>query len=86
MGLRNMVEYLEEMVSRVLGDFLAEGILMKISDDLIIGGNTVNELLLHWTKVLQKLADNYLSLSADKTFILSYFSKSCWLGLAKWKY
>ena len=42
MGLRNMAEYLEEMVSRVLGDFLAEGILTKISDDLIIGGNTVN--------------------------------------------
>ena len=68
MGLRNMAEYLEEIVSRVLGDFLAEGILTKISDDLIIGGNTVNELLLHWTKVLRRLSDN-LSLSADKTFI-----------------
>ena len=35
-GLRNMAEYLEELVARVFGDFLAESWLMKIADDLVI--------------------------------------------------
>ena len=69
MGLRNIAEYLEVVIARVLGDCLAEGILAKISDDLIIGGNTISELLSNWTIVLRKLRDNNLSLSADKTFV-----------------
>ena len=69
MGLRNMAEYLEEVIARVLGDCLAEGILAKISDDLIIGGNTISKLLSNWTIVLRKLRDNNLSLSAYKTFV-----------------
>ena len=32
MGLKNMAEYLEELVSRVLGHLIAEGVLTKISD------------------------------------------------------
>ena len=69
MGLKNMAEYLEELVSHVLGHLLAAGILTKIADDLIVGGNTINELLDNWSNVLQVLRDNNLSLSADKTFI-----------------
>ena len=44
MGLRNSSEYLEEMLSRVLGDLLAQGVPGKIHDDLVIGGGTVNKL------------------------------------------
>ena len=69
MGLRNMAEYLEEVIARILGDCLAEGILAKISDDLIIGGNSISELLSNWTIVLRQLRDNNLSLSDDKTFV-----------------
>ena len=69
MGLRNMAEYLEEVVARVLGDCLAEGILTKISDDMFVGGNTINELLQNWGKVLNRLSENNLTLSADKTVI-----------------
>ena len=69
MGLKNMAEYLEEIVSRVLGDCLAEGILAKISDDLIVGANTTEELASNWSKVLQRLHEHNLTLSADKTFI-----------------
>ncbi len=32
MGLRNMSEYLEEIVSRVFGDLIAEGVLDKVAD------------------------------------------------------
>ena len=69
MGLRNMGEYLEELVSRVVGDLVAEGILTKNADDLIIGGNTIAELLANWCRVLQRLADNNLYIAANKTFI-----------------
>ena len=69
MGLRNMAEYLEELVSRVFGDLIAAGVLTKIADDLIVGGQTVLELLSNWTNVLRCLHDNNLFLSANKTFI-----------------
>ena len=69
MGLRNMAEYLEEIVARVLGDCVAEGILTKLSDDLIIGANTADELLVNWERVLNKLQENNLCISPDKTII-----------------
>ena len=67
MGLKNMAEFLEEIVARVLGSCLAEGYITKISDDLIIGGNTIDELLSNWMNVLGKLSENNVSLSAEKT-------------------
>ena len=69
MGLKNSSEYLEEVLSRVLGDLLAQGILVKIADDLFIGGNTMDELISNWSIVLQRLSDNNLKLSADKTIV-----------------
>ena len=69
MGLRNMAEYLEEMVSRVFGDMIAEGIVDKVADDLQAGGNTVKELLENWERVLQRLEENGLTVSASKTII-----------------
>ena len=69
MGLRNMAEYLEELVARVFGDFLSEGFLIKIADDLIIGASLLEELDLNWKKVLRRLKENNLSLSTSKTFI-----------------
>ena len=69
MGLRNMAEYLEELVSRVFGHLIAEGRLTKIADDLIIGANSIPELLYNWSIVLQTLHDNNLYISAGKTFI-----------------
>ena len=45
MGLKNWSEYLEELLSRVLGDLLAQGILVKIANDLFIEGNNMDELI-----------------------------------------
>ena len=56
-------------MARVVGEYLAEGILAKISDDMFIGGAKVEELLQNWTRYLQKSSDNNLTLSADKTVI-----------------
>ena len=69
MGLRNMAEYLEEIVSRVFGDLIAEGVVDKVADDLQIGGNDVQELLNNWSRVLQRLIENGLTVSPAKTII-----------------
>ena len=69
MGLNNSSEYLEKLLSRVLGDLLAQGILVKIADDVFIGGNTMDELISNWFIVLQRLSDNNLKLSTDKTIV-----------------
>lgn len=60
---------LEEMTSRVFGDLLKNGIVIKLADDLYCGGNSPDELLDNWTLVLQALQTNGLHLSASKTVI-----------------
>ena len=44
MGLRNMAAFLEEVVSRV-----AEGIVEKVADGVVVWGNNVLKLLVNWT-------------------------------------
>ena len=69
MGMPGSETGLEELLCHVLGDLLAEGIVAKIADDLFCGGNTPEELLHNWTKVLQSLHRNSLNLSACKTTV-----------------
>ena len=54
-------------MSRVLGPLLQDGSVAKIADDLYCGGNTPQELLCNWKKVLQALHKCNLRLSARKT-------------------
>ena len=67
MGMPGSETALEELMSRVLGDLLEEGIVAKIADDLYCGGNSPEELLQNWTKVLRALHKWDLHLSASKT-------------------
>ena len=69
MGMPGSETALEELMSRVLGDLLKEGIVAKIADDLYCGGNSPSELLSSWKKVLQALHKCDLHLSASKTII-----------------
>ena len=69
MGMPGSKTALDELMSRVLGDLLEEGIVAKITDDLYCGGNSPEELLQNWTKVLQALHKCDLHLSASKTII-----------------
>ena len=69
MGMPGSETALEELMSRVLGDLLKEGIVAKIADDLYCGGNSPSELLSNWKKVLQALHKCDLRLSASKTII-----------------
>ena len=58
---------IEEPMCRVLGDFLHEGFVAKLADDLYRGGNVPEELLNNWLRVLQALKKPDFRLSASKT-------------------
>jgi hypothetical protein len=69
MGMPGSTEHLDELMSRVLGDLMQAQSVMKLADDLYIGGNTIAELLYNWECVLQRFEANNLRLSASKTAI-----------------
>ncbi|XP_068752665.1 uncharacterized protein [Montipora capricornis] len=69
MGIPGSETALEELMCRVLGDLLQEGCVAKIADDLYCGGNSHQELLLNWRKVLSALDRCNLRLSPAKTII-----------------
>ena len=69
MGMPGSETCLEELMSRVLGDLVQEGFVAKIADDLYCGGNSPEELLGNWQRVLSAVSKNNLRLSASKTVI-----------------
>ena len=69
-GLLNSDVHLDQFVTKVLGDEIALGIAEVARDDIQVGGNTVDELLHNWGKVLKKLAFTNLKISPDKVRIL----------------
>ena len=69
MGMPGSETALEELTCRVFGDLLQEGIVVKLADDLYCGGDTPDELLLNWSRVLAALQRNNLKLKPSKTVI-----------------
>ena len=69
MGMPGSESALEELMCRVLGDFLQAGIVTKLADDLYCGGNSPDELVTNWKRVLQALQWSQLCLSPSKTTI-----------------
>lgn len=69
MGMPGSETALEELMCRVLGDYIQEGVVAKLADDLYCGGNTVEELLDNWSRVLESLQKCNLKLSPSKTII-----------------
>ena len=69
MGMPGSSEYLQELLSRVLGDFVQEGFVILLSDDIHVCGNSEDEVLFNWERVLERLSANNLSLSAAKTVV-----------------
>ena len=54
---------------RILGDYLQEGFVAKLADDLFCGGDTPDELLQNWERVLESLKKCGICLSPTKTVI-----------------
>ena len=69
MGMPGSETALEELMCRVLGDLLQEGVLTKLADDLYCGANNLEDLLKIWHRILDALQTNNLTLSAKKTVI-----------------
>jgi hypothetical protein len=69
MGMPGSETALEELMCRALGDLLASGSVTKIADDLFCGGNTIDELLNNWERLLVAMKNCDLRLSASKTVI-----------------
>ena len=68
-GLPGSSEWLEELLSLLFGEMVRDGWVGKVADDLFVGGDTVDQLLLNWSQVLKILFINGLNLKAIKTFI-----------------
>ena len=68
-GLLGQSEELDELLSKVLKTELTEGKVIKIADDLFVGGNSINEALNNWSSVLKSLNKCNIKLSPKKTVI-----------------
>ena len=69
MGMPGSETALEELMTRVLGDLLQEGCVVKLADDLYCGANSLEDLYKNWNRLLSALHKNSLCLSATKTII-----------------
>ena len=67
MGLPGSEAALEEVMSRVLGELVQSGSVVKLADDLYVGAQSVDELLQIWSQVLEKLRLNGIKLKPTKT-------------------
>ena len=69
MGMPGSTEHLDQLTSRILGNLMREGVVMKIADDLYIGGDDISSLLYNWERVLQQFELSNLRLSPSKTVV-----------------
>ena len=81
-GLLGQTEELHELLAKVLKEELAAGTVTKLHDDLIIGGDTHEETIHNYLKVLHKLWLANLRIDPAKTII---FPKSADIGGWVWK-
>ena len=69
MGMPGSETALEQLMCRIVGSLVEEGVVAKIADDLYCGGNSEAELLENWRRVLALLNEAGVKLSASKTVI-----------------
>ena len=67
MGMPGSETCVGELMSRVLGSLIQEGIVTKLANYLYCKDNTPEEALSNWSRVLKALNDNNLRLLARKT-------------------
>ena len=69
MGLPGSETALEELMNRVVGDLIMEGVAAKVADDCYCGGETIEDALNAYERLLAAFAQNNLGLNATKTVI-----------------
>ena len=68
-GLLGSDVELEQLICRVLGEDMAKGYCAALRDDIIVGGDSIDEALANYASVLNKLNTNNLKLSPSKVRI-----------------
>ena len=56
MGMPGSSEFLQELTSRVFGDFITERFLTVMADDLFVADNSKEEILRNYERALQRIA------------------------------
>ncbi|CAB3984112.1 Hypothetical predicted protein [Paramuricea clavata] len=69
MGMPGSETALKELMCRILGDCLEDGIAAKLANDLYCGADTPEELLINWKRILDALQKCNIKLSPSKTII-----------------
>ena len=69
-GLLGQAEEFNEVLSKVLGEELKEGLCTKIVDDIYVGGSDQRTALFNYTRILAKLKNANLEISPSKTPLL----------------
>ena len=69
MGMPGSAEFLQELLTRVFGEYTRKGFVIIIADDMNICGNTIGELYRNWEIVLRCCELNNLTLSPSKTIV-----------------
>ena len=66
-GLIGMSEQLDELLCKVIGNEMKEGIVDRIADDIFVGGKTAAEAANNYARVLKKFQQANIKISASKT-------------------
>ena len=61
MGMSGSSEFLQELTLRAFGDLIIKGLLTVATNKLFVGGNSGEEILRNYKRVLQRIAENNLS-------------------------
>ena len=69
-GLLNSDVHLDQLMCKVLGDELSQGIVEVARDDIQVGANSISDLIKNWATVLDKLDKSNLKISPHKVRIL----------------
>ena len=69
MGLPGSEASLECLLSRILGNLMMSGKVVKLADDLYLGADSIEDLLQIWKEVLEIFKKNNLKLKPSKTEI-----------------
>merc|ERR1711940_461755 len=68
-GLMGMAEEFDELTAKVLKQEMQDGICAKIVDDVVVGGETMEEAAKNYIRVLKQLHAANLKVSPEKTVI-----------------
>lgn len=68
-GLLGQSEEEDELLAKILHEELKDGICIKIADDIFAGGQTINEAITNYERILKALDKNNIKLSPAKTVL-----------------